>query len=103
MIKAFAKAHKWKRILDEGDATSLAGIATTENVTGAYISRIFNLNFMAPEIVEKILSGQQPRTLKLQDMLYGDVPLLWQEQNFRCGAFNCRFFRYFTIRGFTSN
>jgi len=85
MIKAFAKAYKWKRMLDDGDVTSLAAIAVAEDVTGAYVSRIFNLNFMAPEIIEKVLSGQQPRTLKLQDMLYGDVPLLWQEQKEKWG------------------
>jgi hypothetical protein len=80
MIRAFARAYKWKRMLDDGKVSSLANIAIMENVTGAYVSRIFNLNFIAPEIVEIILNGEQPKDLKLQDMLYGAAPLVWQEQ-----------------------
>ena len=80
MIKAFAKAYKWKNMLKEDKIGSLAQIAVKENITGAYVSKVFNLNFIAPEIVEKILNGEQPRDLKLQDMLVGKFPLLWQEQ-----------------------
>ncbi len=80
MIKAFAKAYKWKNMLEEGQIDSLAQIAVKENITGAYVSKVFNLNFIAPEIVEKLLNGEQPRDLKLQDMLVGKFPLLWQEQ-----------------------
>ena len=80
MIKAFAKAYKWKNMLEEDEIGSLAQIAVKENITGAYVSKVFNLNFIAPEIVEKLLNGEQPRDLKLQDMLVGKFPLLWQEQ-----------------------
>ena len=80
MIKVFAKAYKWKNMLEEDKIGSLAQIAVKENITGAYVSKVFNLNFIAPEIVEKILNGEQPRDLKLQDMLVGKFPLLWQEQ-----------------------
>ena len=80
MIKAFAKAYKWKNMLEEDKIGSLAQIAVKENITGAYVSKVFNLNFIAPEIVETILNGEQPRELKLQDMLIGKFPLLWQEQ-----------------------
>jgi hypothetical protein len=85
MIKAFAKAYKWKRILDDGKVTSLSAIAAAENITSAYVSRVFNLNFISPKIVETIINGKQPRTLKLQDLLYGDIPLLWQEQEEKWG------------------
>ena len=80
MIKAFAKAYKWKNTLEENEIGSLAQIAVKENITGAYVSKVFNLNFIAPEIVEKILNGEQPRDLKLQDIIMGKVPDLWQEQ-----------------------
>ena len=80
MVKAFAKAYKWKRMLDDGEISSLANIAVKENVTSGYVSKVFNLNFIAPEIVRKILNGEQPRDVKLQDMLIGKFPDLWQEQ-----------------------
>jgi hypothetical protein len=67
-------------MIKEDEIGSLAQIAVRENITGAYVSKVFNLNFIAPEIVEKILNGEQPRDLKLQDMLVGKFPMLWQEQ-----------------------
>jgi len=85
MIKAFAKAYKWKNMLEEGKIGSLAQIAVKENITGSYVSKVFNLNFISPKIVEIILNGEQPRDLKLQDMLIGKFPALWQEQKEKWG------------------
>lgn len=50
------------------------------------MSRVFNLNLISSKIVETIINGKQPRTLKLQDLLYGDIPLLWQEQEENWGV-----------------
>ena len=80
MIRAFAKAYKWRDMLDSGKIASLAAIALKEKVTTGYVSKVFNLNFIAPEIVEHILNGTQPRSLKLQDIVTGEIPDLWQEQ-----------------------
>ena len=60
MIKSIARAHKWKIMLDEGRASSLAQIAEKENVGSSYVSRIFNLNFLSPKIVERILNHYCP-------------------------------------------
>jgi len=80
MIKAIAKAYKWKIMLDEQRVSSLAEIAEKENLTASYVSRIFNLNFLSPKIVESVLSGTQPRTLKLQDIITKEMPDIWHEQ-----------------------
>lgn len=85
IIKAIAKAHKWKIMLDDGQISSLAKIAEKENVHPSYVSRIFNLNFLSPKIVERILNGTGPRTLKLQDIGIKEMPDLWQEQEERWG------------------
>ena len=80
IIKSFAKAYKWKVMLEEGQAASLAEIALKEKMGASYVSRIFNLNFISPKIVERILSGTQPRTLKLKDIIIKENPDLWREQ-----------------------
>ncbi len=85
IIKSIARAHKWKIMLDEERASSLAEIAEKEKVNSSYVSRIFNLNFLSPKIVERILSGTQPRTLKLQDIVIKEMPDLWQEQEEKWG------------------
>lgn len=64
-------------MLDEQRVSSLSEIAEKENLTASYVSRIFNLNFLSPKIVENILNGTQPRTLKLQDIITKEMPDIW--------------------------
>ena len=66
MIQALGKACKWKQQIEEGKYMSLADIARKENVNPSYLSKVFNLNFLSPKIVKAILTGTQPKTLKLQ-------------------------------------
>jgi hypothetical protein len=80
MIKSIARAYKWKIMIDNEEVDSLADIARKENLSTSFVSKIFNLNFLAPKIVERILSGTQSRTLKLQDIAMNEIPDLWQEQ-----------------------
>ena len=81
MIKSFAKAYKWKKMLESDEINSLADIARKEKVTTQYVSKIFNLNFISPKIVKRIFDGAQPRDLKLQDITTSKkLPGLWQEQ-----------------------
>ena len=65
--------------------SSLAEIARTEKLNPAYVSKIFNLNFLSPKIIEAILTGTQPRSLKLQDIITNKIRNLWQEQEEKLG------------------
>lgn len=80
MLKSIARAYKWKMMLEQGHIASLADIARREKLSTGFVSKIFNLNFLSPKIVERILKGTQPRTLKLQDIVTDDIPDFWQEQ-----------------------
>jgi hypothetical protein len=67
-------------MIDKEEVDSLADIARRENLSTGFVSKIFNLNFLAPKVVERIFSGTQPRSLKLQDIMTNEIPDLWQEQ-----------------------
>jgi hypothetical protein len=49
------------------------------DVTAKYVQLILRLNFLAPKLKEAILFGEQPRHLKLSDLM-NNVPVLWSEQ-----------------------
>ena len=49
------------------------------DVTAKYAQLILRLNFLAPKMKEATLSGEQPRHLKLADLM-NNVPVLWSEQ-----------------------
>ena len=69
LIKAFAKAYKWKLMLESGEAHNLADISRKEKLNVSYVSKLFRLNFVSPKIVEDIINGDQPRDLQLQDFM----------------------------------
>jgi hypothetical protein len=79
LLKALARAHRWRRMLENGQASSINELAEIEKINASYISRILRLTSLAPDIVTAILNGRQPRTLQLADMLE-DVPTEWEKQ-----------------------
>jgi hypothetical protein len=79
MVKALARAFRWRKMLDEGVHATLKDLAKSEGIAKAYVSQILRLTLLAPEIVEAILDGRQPAGLQLDDLLEG-FPLEWSRQ-----------------------
>jgi hypothetical protein len=79
LIKALVRAHRWRRKIDSGQAKSITDLAEQEGVTDAYVCRLLPLTCLAPDIVEAILDGRQPKGLRLAEML-GNGPVAWEEQ-----------------------
>jgi hypothetical protein len=79
LIKALVRSHRWRRRIESGQAKSITDLAEQEGVTDAYICRLLPLTCLAPDIVEAILDGRQPKGLRLAEML-GNGPLAWVEQ-----------------------
>ncbi len=58
----------------------MAEICATEGFTDAYVSQLLPLAFLAPEIVEGILSGRQPAGLTANRLIWGErLPVDWEE------------------------
>jgi hypothetical protein len=83
LIKALVRAHRWRRRIESGQAKSITDLAEQEGVTDAYVCRLLPLTCLAPDIVEAILEGRQPKDLRLTEML-GNGPLGWEEQRVNC-------------------
>jgi hypothetical protein len=79
MVKALARAFRWRKMLDEGVHATLEDLATTKRVNATYVSRVLRLTLLAPDIAEAILDGRQPAELQLDDLL-GGFPLDWEGQ-----------------------
>lgn len=79
LTKALARATRWQKLLDDGVYSSLAEIADKERINRSYVSRTIRLSLLAPDIVEAILKGAQPATLRLAD-LEAPFAIDWQEQ-----------------------
>ena len=81
LVKALMRAHRWRRRIESGQAKSITDLTEQEGVTDAYVCRLLPLTCLAPDIVEAILDGRQPKGLRLADVL-GNGPPAWEEQ--RC-------------------
>jgi hypothetical protein len=79
LVKALARAHRWKRLLDSGRYGSLAELAAAERIDRSYLGKTLRLTLLAPDIVEAILDARQSRALALPALLEG-LPSLWDEQ-----------------------
>lgn len=79
MIKAIARAHRWKRLMESGRFASVTELAEAEKVNQSYLCRVLRLSLLAPDIVEAILDGRQPAGLHLEALLK-PMPLEWAAQ-----------------------
>ena len=79
LIKALARAFRWKRMLDSGDFATIADLAEREGIAAPYLTRTMRLAQLAPDLVEVILDGRQPRDLTLE-ALRGLIPEDWSKQ-----------------------
>jgi hypothetical protein len=79
MVKALARAFRWKRLLDNGRYASISEIATAERIDRGYVGSILRLTLLAPDIVEMILDGRQPEELGLPALLES-FPIEWGQQ-----------------------
>jgi hypothetical protein len=79
MVKALARAFRWRKMLDDGVHATLEDLARAKGVHPTYVSRVLRLTLLAPGIVEAILDGRQPPELQLDDLLAG-LPLEWAGQ-----------------------
>jgi hypothetical protein len=60
---------------------NIAEIASRDGVDKSYVSRVVNLAFLAPDIIESIIAGQQPADFNVEKFTKRtDLPLEWAQQ-----------------------
>jgi hypothetical protein len=79
LIKALARAFRWKRMLDLGEFTTIAELAYREGIASSYMTRVMRLTLLAPDLVEEILDGRQGPEMMLARLLE-PFPVVWGEQ-----------------------
>ena len=79
MVKAIARAFRWREMLENGTHSTIAEIAAAEKINESYVGRVLRLTLLAPDIVEAILAGRQAAELQL-DRLMKPFPVGWLDQ-----------------------
>ena len=79
LVKALARAFRWKRMLESGDFATIAELAEREGIAPSYMTRVLRLTLLAPEIVQAIFDGVHGSGVTLARLL-DPFPLDWTEQ-----------------------
>lgn len=79
LVKALARAFRWKRMLERGEFTTINELAEREGIAPSYMTRVLRLTLLAPDIVEAILDGKQGPEVTLAHVLE-PFPPSWNEQ-----------------------
>ena len=79
IVKAVARGFRWRKILEDGEYSTIQDLAAAEGMNPSYVSRILRLALLAPALVENILEGGQGSTVTL-DRLLRPFPAEWERQ-----------------------
>ena len=79
LVKALARAFRWKRMLESGEFTTIAELAEREGIAPSYMTRVLRLTLLAPDIVEAVLDGRQEPVVTLARLLE-PFPAEWAAQ-----------------------
>jgi hypothetical protein len=69
LIKALARAFRWKRMLESGAFATIGDLAKREGIAPSYMTRVMRMTLLAPEIVQAILDGRQGPEVTLAAVL----------------------------------
>ena len=69
LVKALARAFRWRRMMETGRYGTLNELAAAEKINSSYVSRMLRLTLLAPDIVEAILDGRQREGMTLPGLM----------------------------------
>ncbi|MBJ6370772.1 hypothetical protein [Sedimentitalea arenosa] len=79
LVKALARAFRWKQMLESCEFITIAELAEREGIAPSYMTRVMRLTLLAPDIVEALLDGKQGPDVTLASLL-DPFPLAWAAQ-----------------------
>jgi hypothetical protein len=58
LVRALARAHRWREMLENGCFNSITELAEAEGVNRSYLCRMLRLTLLSPEITTEVLDGR---------------------------------------------
>ena len=81
LVALLAKAQRWFTSLSSGQNKSVLSIAQEHGLASSEVTRVVYLAFLAPDVVERIVRGEQPAELNIKRLLaQAPLPMDWSEQ-----------------------
>jgi hypothetical protein len=78
IVKALARAHRWRSLIEDGSYASITELARDKGVNDSYACRLLRLTLLMPDIIEAVLDRRG--ALLTLDALMRPLPLEWDKQ-----------------------
>jgi hypothetical protein len=79
VLRAIARAWRWRRQLENGDVATIQDIADAEKVSDRFVGRMLRLAYLSPLVLERLLLYRKPCAVSIKD-LAAAAELAWAEQ-----------------------
>ena len=79
-LEGLGRAFYWQKLLDSGAMKSGSEIAINEGLHHSTVNELLRLTLLAPDIIEQLMAGRQPRRLTLMWFQRNRLPVDWQAQ-----------------------
>jgi hypothetical protein len=77
LLKALARAFRWRHLIESGEYASISELAKAEGINQSYACRMLRLTLLSPAIVTDILDSRHNLLLKT---LMKPLPVTWDKQ-----------------------
>ena len=79
VLRAIARAWKWRRQVESGAVSVIQEIATAEKLSDRFVSRMMRLAYLSPDVLQALVVRRVPPALSLADLIE-IARLPWVEQ-----------------------
>ena len=69
VLRAVARAWKWRRQLESGAVSTIQDIAVAENVSDRFVGRMIRIAYLAPSVLEALVIARRPPAIAINDLM----------------------------------
>jgi predicted urease superfamily metal-dependent hydrolase len=80
LIQAVSRAFYWQTLIANGAMKNGKDIARAEGIHPTSVNELLRLTLLAPDVIEQILAGRQPRRMTLLWFQHHPLPVDWAAQ-----------------------
>lgn len=80
LLEGLARAFYWQHLIDTREIKSGSDIARAEGLHPSVPNELLRLTLLAPDIIERLMAGQQPRRMSLLWFQRNSLPVDWEAQ-----------------------
>jgi hypothetical protein len=79
-LEGLGRAFYWQHLIDTGVMQSGSAIARAEGLHHSVVNELLRLALLAPDLIDQLMAGRQPRRLTLMWFQRNRLPVEWPAQ-----------------------